>query len=128
MTQKNSVFPYRAPNVKPPERPTKSIKKEKNSNQQLKKEISSSNLSYLKPKSTIQVNGKLSYKESLRAWNIIHLQQEILDLFPALRQRRESFGYTMFYSRESKEAKKILEELEKQGVVPIMLLLGKVKQ
>ncbi len=92
-----------------------------------KKKVSSYNLSYLQPKSTIQINGKMCYKESLRAWNIIHLQQEILDLFPALRQRRESFGYTMFYSKEPKEARKILESLEKEGVVPILLLLGKVK-
>lgn len=93
-----------------------------------KEELLSEMLSYLEPKQTIQINGKLSYKESLQAWNVIQLQKEIIDLFPQLREKRSAFGYTMYYNREPKEAKKIMEELEKQGVVPIMLLLGKVKE
>lgn len=86
------------------------------------------NLSYLQPKETIQINGKLSYKEGLQAWNVIQLQKEIIDLFPQLREKRGAFGYTMYYNKSSKEAKKILEELEKKGIVPILLLLGKVNE
>lgn len=111
--------------VKPPERPTNHYSKER---KVTKKEISPSNLSYLEPKQTVQINGKLSYKEGLQAWNVIQLQKEIIDLFPQLREKRSAFGYTMYYNREAKEAKKILEKLEKQGIVPIMLLLGKVKE
>lgn len=101
----------------------KSLQKEK-----AQERLLSEMLSYLEPKQTIQINGKLSYKESLGSWNVIQLQKEIIDLFPQLREKRGAFGYTMFYNRSSNEAKKILEELEKQGIVPIMLLLGKVKE
>ena len=93
----------------------------------VKKEKSEDVLTYLIPKNTIQINGRLCYKERLGAWNILHLRKELLAFFPELRQKRQNFGYTMFYSNESKETKKILEKLEKEGVVPILLLLGKVK-
>ncbi|MEK6893935.1 MAG: hypothetical protein AABX10_00565 [Nanoarchaeota archaeon] len=92
------------------------------------KELLPENLSYLEPKETIKISGKLSYKEGLGSWNVIQLQKEIIDIFPQLREKRGSFGYTMFYNRSSKESKKIMEELEKRGVVPIFLLLGKVKE
>ena len=93
-----------------------------------KEELLSEMLSYLEPKETIQINGKLSYKESLGSWNVIQLQKEIIDLFPQLREKRSNFGYTMFYNRSFKESRKIIDELEKNGVVPIFLLLGKVKE
>ena len=84
-------------------------------------------LFYLKPKDTVQITGKLSYKESLQAWNVIQLQKEIIDLFPQLREKRGAFGYTMYYNRSFKEARKIIDELEKREVVPILLLLCKLK-
>jgi len=84
-------------------------------------------LSYLQPIESIQVNGKISYKEELRAWGLIQLRKEILGVFPQLKERRGNFGYTMFYNRSPKEMKKTLDELDKKGLVPILLLLGKVK-
>ena len=93
-----------------------------------KENLLSEMLSYLEPKETIQINGKLSYKESLGSWNVIQLQKEIIDLFPQLREKRSNFGYTMFYNRSFKESRKIIDELEKNGVVPIFLLLAKVKE
>ena len=92
------------------------------------KEIREDVLSYLQPKKVLQIKGRLCYKERVGAWNILHLRKEILTIFPELRQKRENFGYTMFYSKESKEVKKMLEKLEKEWVVPILLLLGKVKE
>jgi len=86
------------------------------------------NLSYLQPKDTIQINGKLSYKESLGSWNVIQLQKEIIDLFPQLREKRSSFGYNMYYSRSFKESRKIMDELEKKEIIPIFLLLGKINK
>ena len=92
------------------------------------KEIREEALSYLQPKNTLQIKGRLCYKERVGAWNILHLRKEILTLFPELRQKRQNCGYTMFYSKEPKETKKLLEKLEKEGLVPILLLLGKVKE
>jgi hypothetical protein len=34
----------------------------------------------------------------------------------------------MYYNRSSKELKKIVEDLEKKDVTPILLLLGRVKE
>ena len=97
-------------------------KKEKNQ-EQLTAEL----LSYLKPKDTINITGKLSYKESLQAWNVIQLRKEIVGLFPQLKEKRGKFGYSMLYNRSVDELKKIVEKLEKKDLVPILLLIGRVK-
>lgn len=95
---------------------------------QEKQEILSDILSYLEPKQTIKINGKLSYRESYQSWNVFQLKKEIIDLFPQLKEKQGTFGYDMYYSRSFKDSRKIMDELEKKGVVPILLLLGKVKE
>ena len=102
--------------------------KKKNKENKISEEIIHDVLSYLKPRDTINITGKLSYKESLQAWNILQLRKEILTLFPQLKEKRGKFGYTMFYNRSPKELKKIVERLEKKDLVPILLLLGRVKE
>jgi len=90
-------------------------------------EQSPAELLYLKPKDTLNIVGKLSYKESLQSWNIIQLRKEIITLFPQLKEKRSKFGYEMFYNQSPKEIKKILDKLEKKNLVPILLLLGRVR-
>jgi len=85
-------------------------------------------LLYLKPNDTLNVIGKMSYKESLQAWNVIQLRKEILTIFPQLKEKRSKFGYEMFYNRSYKEIRKIFDEMEKKDLVPILLLLGRVKE
>ncbi|MEK6858357.1 MAG: hypothetical protein AABX53_00400 [Nanoarchaeota archaeon] len=84
-------------------------------------------LLYLSPRESISIKGKLSYKESTQAWNIIQLRKEIVDMFPQLKEKRGKFGYAMFYNRSPKELKQLLDSLEKKDVTPILLLLGRVK-
>lgn len=85
-------------------------------------------LFYLKPRDTLDVKGKLSYKESVQSWNVINLRKEILTIFPQLKEKRGNFGYAMFYNRSTKELKKIIENLEKRDLVPILLLLGRIRE
>ena len=84
-------------------------------------------LRFLKPRETLNIAGKLIYKESLGSWNILHLRKEILDIFPQLKERRGKFGYAMYYNRSAEELKKLLEELEKDDLTPILLLLGRIR-
>lgn len=92
------------------------------------KKVKVDELSYLTPQQSLSITGKLSYKESLQAWNVIHLRKEIVTLFPQLKEKRGKFGYAMFYNRSPKELKKLLDSLEKRDLVPILLLLGRVKE
>lgn len=85
-------------------------------------------LLYLRPKDTLNIVGKMSYKETVHSWNVINLRREIIDIFPQLKEKRGNFGYSMYYNRSSKELKKILDNLEKKDLVPILLLLGRVKE
>lgn len=71
----------------------------------------------------LEVEGRLSYAEGNRAWNIIRLKQNILLEFPQLKQRREKFGYKMVMYRSYDELKKAIEEMEKNGE-PIPILFG----
>ena len=85
-------------------------------------------LNYLKPNDTLNIIGKMSYKESLQAWNVIQLRKEILGIFPQLKEKRGNFGYEMFYNRSLEEIKKILDEMGEKDLVPILLLLGRIRE
>jgi len=75
---------------------------------------------------TLSVDGKMSYAEGNRAWNIIRLKQNILIEFPQLKLRREKFSYKMVMYRTYEELKKAIEEMEKNGEqIPILFSLYK---
>ena len=75
---------------------------------------------------TLSVDGKMSYAEENRAWNIIRLKQNILIEFPQLKLRREKFSYKMVMYRTYEELKKAIEEMEKNGEqIPILFSLYK---
>jgi len=84
--------------------------------------------SYLKPREVFSIKGPITYRESIRAWSTIHMKKEILAIFPQLKEKRTKFDYTMHYNRSPKDLKKILDKLEKDEVVPILLLFGKTKE
>ena len=94
------------------------------------KEFVGKELTYFAPKEdTLRINGVISYKEGLRAWGVIQLRKKLIDdVFPQLKERRGSFGYTMYYNRSHKEIKKLMENLEKRDLKPILLLVGRVKE
>ncbi len=104
------------------------MKKDKKSVNEHTEEVGEDPLFYLKPKDTINVNGAISYKERLGAFGLIQIRKQIIDVFPQLREKRGQFGYTMIYNASTKELKKIMDDLEKKDLVPILLLLGRVKE
>lgn len=101
------------------------IEKEKNPE---KKEYTEADLSYLTPRDTIHITGKISYKERMKSFALIQLRKELINIFPQLKERRGNFAYTMYYNRSPKEVRKILDGLEKKELTPILLLLGRVKE
>lgn len=102
--------------------------KETTHSEKEKGEILEENFKHLTPKDTINILGYVSYKESMQSWSIINLRREILTIFPQLKEKRGKFAYSMYYNRSPKELKKIVEDLEKKEVTPILLLLGRVKE
>ena len=73
----------------------------------------------------IELSGDISYGESQRAWNLIRLKKEIINEFPQLKKRRESFGYNLILHRSYKELKKAINKMEEQGLpVPLMMFIG----
>jgi len=84
--------------------------------------------SYLKPREVFNIKGPVTYRESLRAWSTIHMKKEILAIFPQLKEKRTKFEYTMLYNRSPKDLREILQKLEKEEIVPILLLFEKAKE
>jgi hypothetical protein len=79
----------------------------------------------LKPKhETLEIEGKLSYTEGHRAWNVIRLKNELLQEFPQLKERRKKFGYKLVMHRSFKDLRKEIKSMENRGeAVPILMLL-----
>ena len=80
------------------------------------------------PRTFIDINGKLSYSESIRAWNTIRFKAEILKEFYQLKDRKSSFGYQMVYYRSFEELDKIVKKIKrnKEGL-PILMFLYEEK-
>ncbi len=83
----------------------------------------------LKPKhETLELQGKISYSEGHRAWNLLRLKHDLLKEFPQLKQRREKFGYKMVMHRSLEDLKKAISQLKKEDAVPIFLFFGKAEE
>jgi hypothetical protein len=79
--------------------------------------------SFISPRrDPIRADGKISYKESQKAWCLIRLKQEILQEFSQLKERSSSFGYQLRFYRNFEELEKAIKEVKKnQGVPPILM-------
>ncbi len=70
----------------------------------------------------IKAVGKISYKESQKAWCLIKLKQEVIQEFSQLKERSSSFGYQLRFYRDFVEMEKALKEVKKnQGVPPVLM-------
>jgi hypothetical protein len=77
-------------------------------------------------KETLVTQGKIFYRESLRAWNTLRLNKTLIHEFPMLRERREKFGYEIVLYRSFKELEKSVRKMEKEGeAIPMLLFLQK---
>jgi hypothetical protein len=79
-------------------------------------------------KETLKLDGRLSYGESSRAWNIIRFKEQLLREFPQLKKRKEKFGYKLLMHRNYADLLKEVQKLKSEKeVIPLLLFLCKRK-
>ena len=79
-------------------------------------------------KNAIEIKGRLSYSEGIRAWNIIRFKKELINEFPQLKEKRSAFSYKMIFYQNVKELEKALRKIKQDGeALPILLFLCKEK-
>jgi len=76
----------------------------------------------LVPKTYIDISGKLSYSEHIRAWNTIRFKAELLKEFYQLKNRQSSFGYKMIYFRTFEDLENMIRKAKrnKEGLPVLM--------
>ena len=79
----------------------------------------------LTPGKVFEVQGNLSYSESLGAWNTLRFRKELMKEFPQLKEKRSKFSYKLVSCRDLDEFKKTIEELKKEKIKPLLLFLYK---
>ena len=81
--------------------------------------------SALIPTNITQIKGKLSYSESLQAWNIIRFKKEFIKIFPKLKEKRSKFSYKLKHYREIREFKIAIKRAIKEENLPLLLWVFK---
>jgi len=79
----------------------------------------------LTPKTIMDIEGPLTYNESTQAWGILRFKKELLNEFSQLKDKRSKCSYKMLYPRDTIELDKIVKEIKKGGITPILLFLNK---
>jgi len=79
----------------------------------------------LAPKKIIDIDGKLAYAEGFQSWNVLRLKKEIINEFPALKEKRSSFSYKLMFFRTFEDLRNTVNKLKNEDVMPIMLWLYK---
>ena len=79
-------------------------------------------------KTTLNIRGRISYRETEQAWNIIKLKKELLNEFSALKEKRSSFSYQMLFYRTYDYLEKLVRKMKREkSPLPILLFLEKEK-
>lgn len=77
-------------------------------------------------KTTLNIRGKISYRETEQAWNIIKLKKELLNEFSALKEKRSSFSYQMLFYRTYDELEMLVRKMKREkSPLPLILFLQK---
>ncbi len=78
-------------------------------------------------KETLEINGKLSYRESLRAWNTIRFKKELMAEFPDLKDRTARVGYNLVLHRDFVSFERDIRKLKREnGVIPFLISLKRL--
>ena len=82
-------------------------------------------MNLLKPKTNnLEITGKVSYHESVQAWNTIRFKKPVLDMFPQLRNRSNIIKFKLEFSSSYDEMlRRIVELKEKKEGIPLLLYL-----
>ena len=85
--------------------------------------LSKQNQKILKPtEDPLEMEGRMSYAESQRAWGTIRLKSEIFKEFKQLKSRRDKFGYKLMFCREFEQLEKEIGRIKKEIGVPPLLI------
>ena len=77
-------------------------------------------------RNTRKIQGRMSYNDSVRAWNVIRLKKEFLQEFQELKNRQEGFSYEMILFYNYEELEKAIKEMKNTGkVLPVLFWIGK---
>ena len=77
-------------------------------------------------KKVINLTGKMFYREAIRAWNTMRIKKEIIEEFPALKERRSSFSYQMLFYRDYIDLEKAIRKMKKDKLpTPLLLFFRK---
>ena len=81
------------------------------------------NTKFLKPATIpVELEGKMIYNESQRAWGVLRLRKEIISEFPQLKERRKKIGYRILFCRDIAELDKQMEHIKKNiGIAPMLV-------
>lgn len=80
----------------------------------------------LAPRKIINVKGKLHYNESRQAWSNLLLKNELINEFPALKEKRSAFSYEVMFCRTIEDLKNLIKKYAKdEEIVPLLLWLYK---
>ena len=81
----------------------------------------------LQPRRTpLNIKGRISYRETDQAWNLIKLRREILNEFADLKEKRSKFLYQMIFYRTYAELEAYVKKIKKnESALPILLFLEK---
>ena len=76
----------------------------------------------------IEIKGKLTYGESMGAWNSIRFKKELINEFPQLKEKRSAFSYKITFYQEYKELEKAIRKIKRDGeALPVLLWFVKEK-
>ena len=75
---------------------------------------------------TLEIKGKIIYREPDQSWNMLKLRRELLAEFPQLKEKRSSFSYQMLFYRTYEEFEKLIRKMKREKLpLPIVLYLVK---
>jgi hypothetical protein len=78
-------------------------------------------------RNVLDIKGKIAYGDSSRSWSNIRLKKEIVNEFPALKEKRASFSYQMLFYMTYDELEKAIRKMKRQKM-PLPLLMFMIKE
>jgi len=78
-------------------------------------------------RNVLDIKGKIAYGDSSRSWSNIRLKKEIVNEFPALKEKRANFSYQMLFYMTYDELEKAIRKMKRQKM-PLPLLMFMIKE
>jgi len=75
-------------------------------------------------KALIDTDGRLSYSESIGAWNIIRLKNDFVRNLPKLREKKANIYFRIIHYFSYEELLRVIKEMKERGdPLPMLLFL-----